>query len=225
MRRSATPPDTVSHMAFTMERLGYHPQLVDYRDAWSLQTRYHDDVVRGERPSTLLLLEHDAVYTAGKRTEDHERPSDGTPVIDVDRGGKITWHGPGQLVAYAIYRLQDPKDVRLFVEQIEQALIALMAEHGIAARTVEGRAGVWLAADDRGPERKIAAIGIRIHDGVTMHGLAVNCSNDSAGFDSIIPCGIADAGVTSMSQELGRTVTPEQIADRLAELLDDHITA
>lgn len=211
-------------MAFTVERLGHHPDLVDYRDAWMLQTRYHDDVVRGDRPSTLLLLEHDAVYTAGKRTEDHERPTDGTPVIDVDRGGKITWHGPGQLVAYAIYRLEDPKDVRLFVEQIEQAIIALMAEYGIASRTVDGRAGVWIV-DGRVPERKIAAIGIRIHDGVTMHGLAVNCSNDSAGFDSIIPCGIADAGVTTMSQELGRTIAPAQISDRLAELLDAHITA
>lgn len=212
-------------MAFTVERLGYHPDLVDYRDAWALQTRYHDDVVRGDRASTLLLLEHAAVFTAGKRTEDHERPTDGTPVIDVDRGGKITWHGPGQLVAYTVYRLADPKDVRLFVEQIERALIALMAEHGIAARTVDGRAGVWIPADERGPERKIAAIGIRIHDGVTMHGLAVNCSNDSTGFDSIIPCGIADAGVTSMSRELGRTLTPAQIADRLAHLLDHHITA
>ena len=215
----------MSRMAFTVERLGYQPHLVDYRDAWALQTRYHDEVVRGDRSSTLLLLEHAAVYTAGRRTEDHERPTDGTSVIDVDRGGKITWHGPGQLVAYAIYRLEDPKDVRLFVEQIEQAIIALMAEHGIAARTVDGRAGVWLSADDRGPERKIAAIGIRIHDGVTMHGLAVNCSNDSAGFDSIIPCGIVDAGVTTMSQELGRTVIPAQVADRLAQLLDARISA
>jgi len=212
-------------MAFTVERLGYHPDLVDYREAWALQTRYHDDVVSGTRPSTLLLLEHSAVFTAGRRTEDHERPTDGTPVIDVDRGGKITWHGPGQLVAYTVYRLADPKDVRLFVDQIERALIDLMSEHGIAARTVEGRAGVWLSADERGPERKIAAIGIRIHDGVTMHGLAINCSNDSAGFDSIIPCGIADAGVTTMSRETGRTIIPAAIADRLAELLDHHITA
>ncbi|SMY13134.1 lipoyl(octanoyl) transferase LipB [Brevibacterium jeotgali] len=212
-------------MAFTVERLGYQPHLVDYRDAWALQSRYHDDVVRGDRPSTLLLLEHAAVYTAGRRTEDHERPTDGTAVIDVDRGGKITWHGPGQLVAYTIYRLEDPKDVRLFVEQLEQAIIALMTEHGIAARTVDGRAGVWLPADDRGPVRKIAAIGIRIHDGVTMHGLAVNCSNESTGFDSIIPCGIVDAGVTTMSQELGRIITPAQVADRLAELLDTRISA
>lgn len=212
-------------MAFTVERLGYHPDLVDYREAWALQTRYHDDVVSGTRPSTLLLLEHSAVFTAGRRTEDHERPADGTPVIDVDRGGKITWHGPGQLVAYTVYRLADPKDVRLFVDQIERALIDLMSEHGIPARTVEGRAGVWLSADERGPERKIAAIGIRIHDGVTMHGLAINCSNDSAGFDSIIPCGIADAGVTTMSRETGRTIIPAAIADRLAELLDHHITA
>ncbi|GAA4507736.1 lipoyl(octanoyl) transferase LipB [Brevibacterium yomogidense] len=212
-------------MVFTVERLGFAPDFVDYRKAWELQTRYHDDVVAAQRDSTLLLLEHEAVYTAGKRTEDHERPVDGTPVIDVDRGGKITWHGPGQLVAYAIYRLDDPKDVRLFVEQIEDAIIALMTEYGITTRTVDGRAGVWIEADERGPERKIAAIGIRIHDGVTMHGLAVNCSNGSDGFSSIIPCGIADAGVTSMTEEKGRTITPADIADRLAELLDTHITA
>lgn len=212
-------------MVFTVERLGFAPAFVDYREAWGLQSRYHDDVVALARDSTLLLLEHEAVYTAGKRTEDHERPVDGTPVIDVDRGGKITWHGPGQLVAYAIYRLNDPKDVRLFVEQIEDAIIALMTEYGITTRTVEGRAGVWIEADERGPERKIAAIGIRIHDGVTMHGMAVNCSNGADGFSSIIACGIADAGVTSMTEELGRVVTPADIADRLAELLDAHITA
>lgn len=212
-------------MVFIVEHLGLAPDYVDYRQAWELQTRYHDDVVAAERDSTLLLLEHEAVYTAGKRTEEHEKPADGTPVIDVDRGGKITWHGPGQLVAYAIYRLNDPKDVRLFVEQIEQSIIALMTEYGIPTRTIEGRAGVWLDADEKGPARKIAAIGIRIHDGVTMHGMAVNCSNGDDGFGSIIPCGITDAGVTSMTEELGRTVTPADIAERLAALLDTHITA
>src|SRR5690625_2628571 len=177
---------------------------VDYGTAWQLQRDLAGTRADGGT-DTLLLLEHPPVYTAGRRTEPHERPVDGTPVIDVDRGGKITWHGPGQLVAYAIYRLDDPKDVRLFVEQIEDAIIALMTEYGITTRTVDGRAGVRIEADERWPERKIAAIGIRIHDGVTMHGLAVNCSNGSDGFSSIIPCGIADAGVTSMTEEKGRT--------------------
>lgn len=212
-------------MVFIVERLGFAPDFVDYRQAWELQTLYHDEVVATERDSTLLLLEHAAVYTAGKRTEEHETPVDDTPVIDVDRGGKITWHGPGQLVAYAIYRLNDPKDVRLFVEQIEDAIIALMTEYGISSRTIEGRAGVWIDADDRGPARKIAAIGIRIHEGVTMHGMAVNCSNGADGFGSIIPCGIADAGVTSMTEELRSTVTPTDTADRLAALLETRITA
>lgn len=212
-------------MVFIVERLGFSPDLVDYKKAWALQTQYHDDVVSSRRDSTLLLLEHESVYTAGKRTEDVERPRDGTPVIDVDRGGKITWHGPGQLVAYAIYQLRDPKEVKLFVEQIERAIIALMTEYGISSRTIDGRAGVWLDADAHGPARKIAAIGIRIHDGVTMHGMAVNCSNGAEGFGAIIPCGIADAGVTSMSSELGRTIKPIDIADRLAELLNAHITA
>lgn len=212
-------------MVFTVERLGFAPDHVDYQEAWDLQSRLHDEIVRDARPSTLLLLEHASVFTAGKRTADHERPADGTPVIDVDRGGKITWHGPGQLVAYLLYRLHDPKDVRLFVTQIEFALIALLQEYGITAHTIDDRAGVWLHADQHGPTRKIAAIGIRIHDGVTMHGLALNCSNASDGFDAIVPCGIADAGVTSLTQELGRTVTPADVADRLTALLQQHITA
>ena len=212
-------------MVFTVERLGFAPDHVDYQEAWDLQSRLHDEIVRDARPSTLLLLEHASVFTAGKRTEDHERPADGTPVIDVDRGGKITWHGPGQLVAYLLYPLHDPKDVRLFVTQIESALIALLQEYGITAHTIDDRAGVWLHADQHGPTRKIAAIGIRIHDGVTMHGLALNCSNASDGFDAIVPCGIADAGVTSLTQELGRMVTPADVADRLTALLQQHITA
>src|SRR5699024_1462215 len=212
-------------MVFTVERLGFAPDHVDYQEAWDLQSRLHDEIVRDARPSTLLLLEHASVFTAGKRTEDHERPADGTPVIDVDRGGKITWHGPGQLVAYLLYRLHDPKDVRLFVTQIESALIALLQEYGITAHTIDDRAGVWLHADQHGPTRKIAAIGIRIHVGVTMHGLALNCSNASDGFDAIVPCGIADAGVTSLTQELGRMVTPADVADRLTALLQQHITA
>lgn len=212
-------------MSFVVENLGFAPELVDYRRAWEKQQDYHAQIVSGERDSTLLVLEHAAVYTAGKRTEEHEKPQDGTEVIDVDRGGKITWHGPGQLVVYPIYRLSDPKEVRLFVAQIEDAIIELCAHHGIEAQRVEGRAGVWLAATDTLPERKIGAIGIRIHEGVTMHGLALNCSNASSGFDNIIPCGITDAGVTSLSEELGREVSPSEVAEDLVALLDRHITA
>lgn len=212
-------------MAFVVEELGFAPDYVEYMEAWRLQQRYHDQVRAGERSSTLLTLEHHAVYTAGKRTEPYERPVDGTPVVDIDRGGKITWHGPGQLVVYPIYRLADPKEVRLYVWQLEQALIETLAAHGIEAGRVDGRAGVWLDATDTLPERKIAAIGIRIHEGVTMHGLALNCSNDSTGFDNIIPCGIADAGVTSISTELGITVDPRGIVGDLVDSLQRNITA
>jgi lipoyl(octanoyl) transferase len=212
-------------MVLTVEKLGFAPELVDYRYALGIQNAYHDEVVAGTRDSTLLALEHEAVYTAGKRTEPHERPLDGTEVIDIDRGGKITWHGPGQLVLYPVYRLNDAKDVRLYVNQIEDAVIELLAGLGIEAGRVDGRAGVWLEADATGPERKIAAIGIRIHDGVTMHGVAINCSNSFSGFDNIVPCGIVDAGVTSISRELHREVTPAALADEAIALLNRHITA
>lgn len=211
-------------MTFDIEHLGFAPDYVDYREALEVQRRYHAEVVSGERNSTLLVLEHSPVYTAGKRTEDSERPKDGTEVIDIDRGGKITWHGPGQLVIYPIYRLNDPKEVRLFVDQIEKAGIELLADCGINATQVEGRSGVWIT-EGPGPDRKILAIGIRIHDGVAMHGLALNCSNELAGFDNIIPCGIPDAETTTISLETGKAVTPEQAAPRMLELLQKHITA
>ena len=161
---------------------------------------------------TALLLEHPPVYTAGRRTEAWERPTDGTPVIDVDRGGKITWHGPGQLVGYPIVRLPDPIDVVAYVRRMERMLMAVCADLGLPTQQVAGRSGVWLAADERGPERKIAAIGIRVAQGVTLHGFALNCNPDLSWFDRIVPCGIADAGVTSLSRELGREVT---VADAL----------
>lgn len=180
---------------------------VDYLGAWDEQRQLHHAVVAGERPSTVLLLEHPSVYTAGKRTEPADRPLDGTPVVDVDRGGKITWHGPGQLVGYPIVRLSDPVDVVAYVRRLEQVLIDACAELGLAAGRVEGRSGVWVPADSRGPARKVAAIGIRVARGVTMHGFALNCDCDLAYFHNIVPCGIADAGVTSLSIELGRPVT------------------
>ncbi|MEU5940359.1 lipoyl(octanoyl) transferase LipB [Micromonospora sp. NPDC047548] len=184
-----------------------HAGLLDYQAAWDEQRRLHESVVAGERGDTVLLLEHPSVYTAGKRTEPWDRPVDGTPVVDVDRGGKITWHGPGQLVGYPILRLPDPVDVVAYVRRTEQLLIDVCAEFGLAAGRIEGRSGVWVPEDDRGPARKVAAIGIRVARGVTLHGFSINCDCDLTYFDRIVPCGIRDAGVTSLTAELGRPVT------------------
>ena len=181
-----------------------HP--VDYQQAWDHQRARHAEVVDGA-PDLLWLLEHPPVYTAGRRTEPLDRPFDGTPVIDVDRGGKITWHGPGQLVGYPIVRLPDPIDVVAHVRRMEAVLIEVCAELGVSAGRVGGRSGVWIPADDRGGERKIAAIGVRVSRGVTMHGFALNCDPDLSWYDRIVPCGIRDASVTSLSAELGRDVT------------------
>jgi lipoyl(octanoyl) transferase len=186
---------------------------VPYEEAWARQREIHAAVVAGERPDTILLLEHPPVYTAGKRTEVWERPSDGTPVIDVDRGGKITWHGPGQLVGYPIVRLPDPVDVVAHVRRLEAALIEVCAGLGLATERVEGRSGVWVRADARGPDRKVAAIGVRVARGVTMHGFALNCDPDMSAFANMIPCGIVDAGAGSLSQELGRDVTVAEVID------------
>lgn len=180
---------------------------VEYLRAWDEQRRVHEAVVDGERADTVLLLEHPSVYTAGKRTEAWDRPVDGTPVVDVDRGGKITWHGPGQLVGYPIVRLPDPVDVVAYVRRVEQLLIDACAELGVRTARVDGRSGVWVPADERGPARKIAAIGIRVARGVTLHGFSLNCDCDLTYFDRIVPCGIRDAGVTSLSAELGRPLT------------------
>jgi lipoyl(octanoyl) transferase len=193
--------------------------VVPYEQAWEMQREVHARRVAGEGPDTLLLLEHPSVYTAGKRTEPHERPADGIPVVDVDRGGKITWHGPGQLVGYPIVALSDPVDVVAYVRRLEGALIDVCAELGVTAGRVEGRSGVWLPADEPGtgfrPERKVAAIGIRVARGVTMHGFALNCDPDLGAFGAIVPCGIPDAGVTSLSAELGRDVPVAEAIDRV----------
>jgi lipoyl(octanoyl) transferase len=187
--------------------------LVDYEEAWARQRELHARRVAGEIPDTVLLLEHPPVYTAGKRTLAHERPFDGTPVIDVDRGGKITWHGPGQLVGYPIVRLPDPVDVVAYVRRLEGALMEVCAGLGLATEQVEGRSGVWVRADERGPDRKVAAIGVRVARGVTMHGFALNCDPDMSAFSNMIPCGIVDAGATSISAELGRDVPVAQVID------------
>jgi lipoyl(octanoyl) transferase len=183
---------------------------VDYLTAWDVQRGNAEARRAGTGPDVLMLLEHPSVYTAGKRTRPEDRPTDGSPVIDVDRGGRITWHGPGQLVGYPIVQLADPIDVVDYVRRLEEALIAVCHGLGVAAAgRVEGRSGVWLPADESRPERKIAAIGVRVQGGVTLHGFSLNCDPDLAEFGRIVPCGIADAGVTSLSAELGRVVTTD----------------
>jgi len=186
---------------------GLSANSVSYSTALEQQRAVHAEVASGRAPDTVILLEHESVYTAGKRTEPHERPSNGAPVIDVDRGGKITWHGPGQLVGYPIVRLAEPVDVVAYVRRLEQLMIDVIAEFGVAGERVEGRSGVWL----RGTE-KIGAIGVRVSQGVTMHGFALNCSNSFAAYDAIIACGLPDATVTSVSRETGHIVTPQDVA-------------
>jgi lipoyl(octanoyl) transferase len=185
---------------------GLSANSVPYLEALELQRATHRSVVSGLSPDTVILLQHPSVYTAGKRTEDHERPTDGTPVIDVDRGGKITWHGPGQLVGYPILRLPEPIDVVGYVRRLEGIIIDVLARLGLEASRVDGRSGVWVDGTD-----KIAAIGIRVAEGVTMHGFALNCNNSFEAYDKIVACGLADAGVTSISRVLGRDVSPTEV--------------
>jgi lipoyl(octanoyl) transferase len=185
---------------------GLSANSVPYMQALELQRAIHRSVAAGERPDTVILLEHPSVYTAGKRTEDFERPTDGTPVIDVDRGGKITWHGPGQLVGYPILRLPEPMDVVGYVRRLEGMLIDVLAELGVESGRVDGRSGVWINGTD-----KIAAIGIRVANGTTMHGFALNCNNGFDAYAGIVACGIRGAGVTSITRELGREVTTEEV--------------
>ncbi len=180
---------------------------VPYQEAWDVQRAVHADVVAGTRPDTVLLVEHASVYTAGRRTAAWDRPVDGTPVVDVDRGGRITWHGPGQLVAYPIVRLAEPVDVVAYVRALEAAVIEVAAALGLATERAEGRSGVWLPRSDHERPRKLAAIGVRVARGVTMHGLALNCDCDLAAFTRIVPCGLPDADATSLTAELGRPVT------------------
>jgi lipoyl(octanoyl) transferase len=189
---------------------GLSANSVPYLEALQQQRALHADVVAGRAPDTVILLEHPSVYTAGKRTEPDERPTDGTPVIDVDRGGKITWHGPGQLVGYPILRLSEPIDVVGYVRLLEGILIDVLADLGVTGERVQGRSGVWIRGVQR--DEKIAAIGIRVAEGVTMHGFALNCSNGFEAYDAIVACGIRDAGITSISRVLGRTVTPQDVA-------------
>lgn len=205
--RAVRPPRLDRMLDFVVA--GLSANSVPYIEGLDLQRAVHRAVVAGERPDTVILLEHHSVYTAGKRTAPDERPTDGTPVIDVDRGGKITWHGPGQLVGYPILRLAEPIDVVGYVRRLEGILIDVLADLGVDGRRVEGRSGVWVG--EPGRESKIAAIGIRVADGVTMHGFALNCSNSLAPYEKIVACGIRDAGVTTITREFGSEVTPEDL--------------
>ncbi|MEE1620262.1 lipoyl(octanoyl) transferase LipB [Zafaria sp. Z1313] len=203
-------------MTISFQRVGLSPDFVDYGRAWDLQRELHDDVASGRRGPTVLLLEHSPVYTAGKRTEPADLPLDGTPVVDVDRGGKLTWHGPGQLVAYPIVELKDHAAIRDYVERLEQVLVNVLADYGVAGTRIRGRAGVWIEPE-QGPARKIGAIGIRVDHGVTMHGFALNCSHSLDPYRQIIPCGITDAGITTLSLETGRTIEPAELLQRVEE--------
>lgn len=192
-----------------LNRLG---QLTEYETAWEEQRTVHAAVVNGSNPGSLLLFEHPSIFTAGKRTQPSDRPWDGSRVIDVDRGGRITWHGPGQIVGYPIVTLPSPVDVMDFVHRIEQAIMDVCQSYGITTERVDDRTGVWVPADERGPARKIAAIGVRVAKGVTMHGFALNCDCDLSAYDRIVPCGISDAGVTSLTKELDRDVSIAEVA-------------
>ena len=199
--------------------------LLPYEQALARQRTLHEERVADQRPDTVLLLEHPSVYTAGKRTEDWERPTDGTPVVDTDRGGRITWHGPGQLVGYPIVKLAEPVDVVAYVRRVEQLLIDICAGLGVGAVQVEGRSGAWLPADRQRPERKIAAIGIRVSRGVTMHGFALNCDPDMSAYQQITACGIQGVGATSLAIELGRPVPVDEVIDPVeAALRKDSLT-
>ncbi|MSZ35029.1 MAG: lipoyl(octanoyl) transferase LipB [Actinobacteria bacterium] len=190
---------------------------MEYEQAWELQRTLHTDVATGAGPNALILLEHPSVYTAGRRTEEFERPLDGSKVIEVDRGGRITWHGPGQLVGYPIVKLLEPTEVVGFVREIESALINVCSDLGVNALRIEGRSGVWVV-DSQG-DRKIAAIGVRVAKGVTMHGFALNVNPDLTAYDQIVACGIRDAQVTSLQKELGREITIEEIS----EIVETHV--
>jgi lipoyl(octanoyl) transferase len=193
-------------------------ELVDYQVGWEQQRGIHAGVVARNLADTVILLEHASVYTAGRRTENFERPTDGTPVVDVDRGGKITWHGPGQLVGYPIVHLPNAMDVVSHVRRLEDVIIGICADFHLATSRIKGRSGVWVL--DEVQDRKIAAIGIRVAQGVTMHGFALNCNNDLSWFDRIVPCGITDAGVTTLSGELGKEITVSDVrASAIANLI------
>ncbi len=213
--------ETADERPVQFHHLGLGERLSPYIPTWNHQREIHARVASGELPPQVLFVEHEPVYTAGRRTEPHERPFDGTPVVDVDRGGKITWHGPGQLVGYPIIFLPRSIGVVDYVRRVEEALIRVLADYGIHTGRVDGRTGVWLKPGNGRPERKIAAIGIRVSKQTTMHGFALNVTGQLGGFDNIVPCGIADAGVTAMAAELS---TPPPSLVQVAHAIEPHLS-
>ena len=198
----------------------YNLGTVDYVEMWDRQAELAAQRADGLINDQLLFLEHPNTYTAGKRTQPEDRPTNGLPVVDVDRGGRITWHGPGQLVCYPISKLAEPVDVVDYVRRVEEAIIQVVRDRGLQdAGRVDGRSGVWIPGNDTRPERKVGALGIRVTRGVTMHGLALNCNNTLEFYQHIVPCGIADAGVTTLSAELGRDVDTQEMVAPLAAAL------
>ncbi|MGV3016922.1 lipoyl(octanoyl) transferase LipB [Rothia sp. 88186D007BW] len=212
---------TLEGMALLFERVGLAPDYVEYTSALDYQRTIHEEVATSVRQNTVLLLEHQEVITAGKRTEDHEYPADNqVPVIKIDRGGKLTWHGPGQLVGYPIVQLPQPFDVVKYVRLLEEVLINVLTDMGITCQRVEGRSGVWVMGDGAlVPDKKIAAIGIRVSKKTTMHGFSLNCNNSTDPFGAFIPCGITDAGVTTISEQLGRNISPSDVVDAVEKEL------
>ncbi|WP_269928260.1 lipoyl(octanoyl) transferase LipB [Kocuria massiliensis] len=202
-------------MSLVMNRVGLAPEYVDYREALALQEEIHRSVSNEQRDNTVLLLEHPPVYTAGKRTEKHEYPTDGTDVVPIDRGGKLTWHGPGMLIGYPIVKLPEPIDVVRYVRILEEILMKIVRDLGVNGERAEGRSGVWVRGEGIEPDRKIAAIGIRVAKNTTMHGFALNCNNDLNAFSNFIPCGITDASVTTISEQLGRNISPADVVDQV----------
>ena len=198
----------------------YNLGTVDYVEMWDRQAELAAQRADGLINDQLLFLEHPNTYTAGKRTQPEDRPINGLPVVDVDRGGRITWHGPGQLVCYPIIKLAEPVDVVDYVRRVEEAIIQVVRDLGLHdAGRVDGRSGVWIPGNDTRPERKVGALGIRVTRGVTMHGLALNCNNTLEFYQHIVPCGITDAGVTTLSAELGRDVDTHDMIAPLAAAL------
>lgn len=199
--------------------LGLGKRLVDFHEAWETQRTIHVEVADGTRSDTLILVEHLSVFTAGKRTASKERPIDGTPVVDVDRGGRITWHGPGQLVGYPIIRLKEPIDVIRYVRSLEDSIIGVCLDLDLKAERILERTGVWIPGG-AAPDRKVCAIGVRVSRGVTMHGFALNCNPDLREFSQIVPCGLDDAQVTSLTAELGRDVTVAEVTPAVVAALE-----
>lgn len=207
-----------SDQPIEIQRLG----LIDYQKAWDYQAELAAQRARDEINDQLLILEHPSIYTAGKRTQPEDLPTNGLPVINADRGGRITWHGPGQLVMYPIIKLAEPIDVVDYVRRLEEALIQVVRDIGVSdAGRVDGRSGVWVPAHDGWVDSKVAALGIRITRGVTMHGLSINCNNTLDFYEHIVACGIADAGLTTLSREMERDVTAEELVEPMIKALDD----